>query len=94
MIFILFASFFWKFFIHSGSLSAGGHNNVPDFSIETSFAGPIGGVDEAGRGPWAGPVVAAAVVSLTLFPFPLHSPNPSTIRRSYLPLNEILFITH
>lgn len=25
-------------------------------------SGPIAGVDEAGRGPWAGPVVAAAVV--------------------------------
>lgn len=27
-----------------------------------SQAGPIAGVDEAGRGPWAGPVTAAAVV--------------------------------
>lgn len=26
------------------------------------LGGPIAGVDEAGRGPWAGPVVAAAVV--------------------------------
>ncbi len=26
------------------------------------MGGPIAGVDEAGRGPWAGPVVAAAVV--------------------------------
>lgn len=25
-------------------------------------AGPVAGVDEAGRGPWAGPVVAAAVI--------------------------------
>ena len=24
--------------------------------------GPVAGVDEAGRGPWAGPVVAAAVI--------------------------------
>ncbi|HRD76284.1 MAG TPA: ribonuclease HII, partial [Hyphomicrobiaceae bacterium] len=24
--------------------------------------GPIAGIDEAGRGPWAGPVVAAAVI--------------------------------
>ena len=35
---------------------------MPDFSIEDSYPGPIAGVDEAGRGPWAGPVVAAAVV--------------------------------
>jgi ribonuclease HII len=31
--------------------------------IELELAGgPIAGIDEAGRGPWAGPVVAAAVV--------------------------------
>ena len=34
----------------------------PDFSIETRFKGLICGIDEAGRGPLAGPVVAAAVV--------------------------------
>lgn len=26
------------------------------------YRGPVAGVDEAGRGPWAGPVVAAAVI--------------------------------
>ena len=39
---------------------------MPDFSLEakTARAGfiRIAGIDEAGRGPWAGPVVAAAVV--------------------------------
>lgn len=35
---------------------------MADFSIETGFAGIIAGVDEAGRGPWAGPVVAGAVI--------------------------------
>jgi ribonuclease HII len=34
----------------------------PDLSIELSLQGCIAGVDEAGRGPWAGPVVAAAVI--------------------------------
>ena len=34
---------------------------MPDFSFEDRHAGPVCGVDEAGRGPWAGPVVAAAV---------------------------------
>jgi ribonuclease HII len=29
-----------------------------------SFSFPVAGVDEAGRGPWAGPVVAAAVIFL------------------------------
>ncbi len=39
---------------------------LPDFSLEEEarFNGrwPVAGVDEAGRGPWAGPVVAAAVI--------------------------------
>ena len=35
----------------------------PDFSFEQEFAsGPVAGVDEAGRGPLCGPVVAAAVI--------------------------------
>lgn len=41
-------------------------SNGPDFSRElearSSGLWPVAGVDEAGRGPWAGPVVAAAVV--------------------------------
>jgi ribonuclease HII len=32
--------------------------------LERSRPGPVCGVDEAGRGPWAGPVCAAAVVLL------------------------------
>lgn len=35
---------------------------MPDFSIEQQYSGTVAGVDEAGRGPWAGPVVAAAVI--------------------------------
>jgi ribonuclease HII len=39
---------------------------VPTFELEAAelllAGGPIVGVDEAGRGPWAGPVVAAAVI--------------------------------
>lgn len=38
---------------------------MPDFSIETSLLPRrVCGVDEAGRGPWAGPVVAASVMFL------------------------------
>ncbi|MBN9354548.1 MAG: ribonuclease HII, partial [Hyphomicrobium denitrificans] len=37
----------------------------PTFELEAAEhqlgSRPIAGVDEAGRGPWAGPVVAAAV---------------------------------
>lgn len=35
---------------------------MPDFSHEGLHRGPVAGVDEAGRGPLAGPVVAAAVI--------------------------------
>lgn len=35
---------------------------MPDYSHEELHAAPVVGVDEAGRGPLAGPVVAAAVV--------------------------------
>ena len=34
----------------------------PPFLIEQQLQGPVAGIDEAGRGPWAGPVVAAAVI--------------------------------
>lgn len=35
---------------------------MPDFSLEHQAGGLVCGVDEAGRGPWAGPVTAAAVI--------------------------------
>lgn len=34
----------------------------PDFSLETSIGGTIAAIDEVGRGPWAGPVLAVAVI--------------------------------
>jgi len=35
---------------------------LPDFSLEADIPGRVAGIDEVGRGPLAGPVVAAAVV--------------------------------
>jgi ribonuclease HII len=35
---------------------------MPDFAIERGCSGTVCGIDEAGRGPLAGPVVAAAVI--------------------------------
>ena len=35
---------------------------MPDFKNEDCFSGKVVGIDEAGRGPWAGPVVAGAVI--------------------------------
>ena len=42
---------------------------MPDFSLENQIKGIIAGVDEVGRGPWAGPVkVCAAIINQALFP--------------------------
>jgi ribonuclease HII len=35
---------------------------MPDLEIERAIGGRVAGIDEAGRGPLAGPVVAAAVI--------------------------------
>jgi ribonuclease HII len=35
---------------------------VPDFARETAAGGNVAGVDEVGRGAWAGPVFAAAAI--------------------------------
>ena len=35
---------------------------MPDFALERGLGGVVAGIDEAGRGPWAGPVFAAAAV--------------------------------
>ncbi|PWR23535.1 ribonuclease HII [Zavarzinia compransoris] len=34
----------------------------PDLTREAALGPPVCGIDEAGRGPWAGPVAAAAVI--------------------------------
>ena len=44
---------------------------MPDYSLEIAAGGRVAGVDEAGRGPLAGPVVAAAVV--------FHAPPPMAL---------------
>ena len=46
---------------------------MPDRRLERYRPAPLAGVDEAGRGPWAGPVVAAAVV------FPPYVELPSVL---------------
>ncbi len=47
---------------NSESAGAGYKQGMPDFSHERRIGGVIAGVDEVGRGPLAGPVVAAAVI--------------------------------
>ena len=50
-------------------------NAVPDFSLEHQLGGSVAGIDEAGRGPWAGPVHAAAVI------FPASGPPANLAAR-------------
>jgi ribonuclease HII len=44
----------------------------PDLALQRKYGGMIAGVDEAGRGPWAGPVVAAAVIFIGRPPTGIH----------------------
>jgi ribonuclease HII len=44
--------------VKSSAAKSGG----PHLRLERDCPGPVCGVDEAGRGPWAGPVSAAAVI--------------------------------
>ena len=52
--------------VPGATVGIGGCDMRATFDLEASELllgnGPVAGIDEAGRGPWAGPVVAAAVV--------------------------------
>jgi ribonuclease HII len=43
-------------------VSSTGPTRRPELKAAREYGGLVAGVDEAGRGPWAGPVVAAAVI--------------------------------
>ena len=50
----------------------------PDLALQRKYGGLIAGVDEAGRGPWAGPVVAAAVIFIGKPPSGIHDSKQLT----------------
>ncbi len=59
---------------------------IPTLTLETLLSkrigGPVCGVDEAGRGPWAGPVAAAAVIlSPDRLPAGINDSKALTARR-------------
>jgi len=59
----------------------------PDYSFESKSPLPVCGVDEVGRGPWAGPVVAAAVIlDAENIPLGLNDSKKLTLKR-----REVLF---
>lgn len=55
---------------------------MPDLSIENKFKWPVCGVDEVGRGPWAGPVTACAVIlNLENIPQGLNDSKKLSLKR-------------
>lgn len=64
---------------------------TPDFSFERQCFGPVCGVDEAGRGPLAGPVVAAAVIlAPARIPEGLNDSKALSQKKRELLLNAVL----
>lgn len=63
---------------------------MPSYKLETAFlpARRVCGVDEAGRGPWAGPVVAAAVMFESRKKIPRGIDDSKKLKREQ---REILF---
>lgn len=64
---------------------------VPDFEFETDSPQPVCGIDEVGRGPWAGPVTAAAVILDPLsIPAGLNDSKKLTAARREMLFAEIM----
>ncbi|HIP22341.1 MAG TPA: ribonuclease HII [Rhodobacteraceae bacterium] len=63
----------------------------PTFEFETAAPQPVCGVDEVGRGPWAGPVMAAAVIlDPTRIPHGLNDSKKLTAPRREALFTEIM----
>lgn len=64
---------------------------MPDFSLEHQHSGLVCGIDEAGRGPWAGPVVAAAVILDARHLSPILAQNLNDSKKLSSKKREALF---
>src|ERR1700741_5581250 len=65
-----------------------------DLALERKYGGLIAGVDEAGRGPWAGPVVAAAVASFGKAPQGINDSKQLTPEARELLFPKIMAMAH
>jgi ribonuclease HII len=64
---------------------------MPTLDLELSLGGRVAGIDEAGRGPWAGPVVAAvAILDTTRLPASLANRLDDS-KKLARPIREDLF---
>ena len=66
---------------------------MPDFTIEDTIPGIVCGIDEAGRGPWAGPVVAGAVILDRARLDPALARGLDDSKKQSAPRRESLFAT-
>lgn len=70
-------------------IRASGPDTSFERELEALHGGPIAGVDEAGRGPWAGPVVTAAVCFTGRVPQGLNDSKKLTEARRDALFDEI-----
>jgi ribonuclease HII len=66
----------------------------PDLALQRKYGGHIAGVDEAGRGPWAGPVVAAAVIFIGKPPAGIHDSKQLTAEQREALFPKIYAVAH
>lgn len=64
---------------------------MPDFELEDKYQGIVAGVDEAGRGPWVGPVVAGCVAFIKRNVNPYLIDNLNDSKKLSKKKRELLF---
>ena len=67
---------------------------TPDLSLEAEHEGLVCGVDEVGRGPWAGPVTACAVIFHSTPPVGLNDSKKLTAKRREALVDAIRAAAH